>query len=113
MINPHLPIDKLAALVVSENLEHGYEFKCGNRISSMSPLPTVQWPYAKSDDLTGMKTGDFIVVGYSAWKPRTHQPNNVRWVVKCKCGRYEIRTTKTVKKNHPSNACSECVRLKG
>jgi len=107
-IDPHLPIDSTAARVVSIVNEAGIPFKCGDKIVSMSPLPTMAWPYQRDHDMTGRKVGRFTVIGYSVWKPKSHQPNNVRWVVKCSCGRYQIFTTKTVKRNNPNSMCEVC-----
>jgi hypothetical protein len=113
-IDPHLPVDKVAASVVSKSHDQGLDFVCGAKIVSMVPLPTTLWHGPKKDDLTGVRTGDFIVVGPSLWKPNNWRTssNSARWVVRCKCGRYQILTTRAVKKNHPDNKCVECARHK-
>lgn len=113
-IDPHLPVDKIAAFVVAKSFDQGVDFKCGNKITSMIPLPTKMWHGRPCDDLTGRKCGSFVVVGCSTFMPKNYrvQTNNTRWVVKCKCGRYQILTTKAVKKNHPQTACVECSRFK-
>lgn len=113
-INPHLPIDKTASLVVSESMEQGTEFKCGNIISSMSPLPTTNWPNPKKDDLTGRVTGRFTVIGFALWKPNNWKTscNSARWVVRCACGRYQMLTTRAVKKDNPYNMCVDCRKNK-
>lgn len=107
-IDPNLPVDRIAARVVSKVSDIGRSFRNTDTITSMSPLPTMQWPYAKSDDLTGRKCGRFTVIGYALWRPKTHQKNNVRWVVRCVCGRYQMLTTKAVKNNNINSACVEC-----
>jgi len=113
MIDPHYPVDIKAKEVVSKSREHGFEFKCGSKITSMAPLPTRIWHGRKQDDLTGRSVGDFTVIGCSLFMPNNHltAKNNTRWVVRCKCGRYQILTTKTVKKNN-NIACVECQRIK-
>ena len=110
-IDPNLPVDKSAALVVSKSKDHGSDFEKQNKITSMVPLPTMLWPYGPDHDLTGRRCGRFTVIGYSVWRPKSHQPNNTRWVVRCACGRYQIMTTKAIKKAHPENACVECYKL--
>lgn len=113
-IDPHLPINKLAARVVSKSSEHGPEFKCGDKIVSSTKLPTKMWHGRKQDDLTGRKSGDFTVIGCALWMPKNHatSTNNTRWVVRCRCGNYEMMTTKAVKKNSPHNSCTGCRKMK-
>jgi hypothetical protein len=112
-IDPNLPVDKTAAIVVSKSDEHGIEFRCGHNISSMTRLPTRSWPNKKEDDLTGRTSGRFTVIGYALWKPKNWRTssNSVRWVVRCTCGRYQMLTTKAVKNNSPYNMCEECYRI--
>ena len=107
-IDPYLPINKIAALVVSRSTESS-EFRCGDHISSLTPLPTERFQGLKEHDLTGYKCGRFTVIGCALWRPSGYKKysNSVRWVVRCKCGRYQMMKTKSVKKNHPSTACVE------
>lgn len=126
-IDPHLPIDKIAALVVSNSYDKGFDFECGDKITSMSPLPTCQFSGVKEHDLTGRTFGYFTVIGCAVYRPKNHltnRKNTVRWVCKCRCGRYQMFSSKTVKKNGPQFndgykfqiACVECEkthRLRG
>ena len=114
VINPFLPINKTATLVVSQNNDVGREFKVGSKIVSLAPLPTQQWPFNPKDNLKGHKVGRFTVIGYAFWRPNNYKTpaNSVRWVVKCTCGRYQIMTTKGVKNANPKLACVECLRNK-
>jgi hypothetical protein len=57
------------------------------------------------EDFTGRRIGRLTVVGRSGKKDR-----GTRWLVRCDCGRYEGRRTKTLK-NLRSDRCSECDRL--
>jgi hypothetical protein len=111
-IDPHLPVDKTAAYVVSKSNELNSEFNPGNRITSMSPLPTTYFTGKKRDDLTGVKSGRFIVIGCALWRQRNHetQNNTTRWVAKCTCGRFQMFQSKTIKKNvgNMKFACVEC-----
>jgi len=109
-IDPHNPIDKIAARVVSKVNHIQTEFNPGDKIFSMSPLPTRQFTGPKKDDLSGTKCGRYTVIGCATFMPRNHfkQSNSVRWVVKCACGRYGMLTTKGVKKNSPYTMCTEC-----
>jgi hypothetical protein len=114
-IDPHNPIDSVAARVVSKVKDNAALFNCGNKITSMSPLPMRQFPGFRHHDLTGKKCGSFTVIGCALWVPKNHlqqRCNTVRWVVKCKCGRYQMLTTKAVKKNSPQTMCVDCCRHK-
>lgn len=110
MIDPNLPIDKIAALVVSRSADKGVDHKQTQLISSMTPLPIGPFTGPRKDDLTGRKSGRFTVIGPALWKPKNHltSTNSQRWVVRCSCGRYQMLTTKAVKKNSPQTACVEC-----
>jgi len=112
-IDPHLPIDSTAAFVVSKNPNFNTDFKTGNHIASMVPLPTRQFPGLRSHDLTGLKVGRFTVVGCALFKPnnwRKQRSNTVRWVARCTCGRYQMFTTKAMKRNNPDLRCVECYK---
>lgn len=81
----------------------------------MSPLPMRQFPGLRHHNLTGKKCGAFIVIGCALWVPANYlrdRSNRIRWVVKCKCGRFGMLTTKAVKRNHPDTQCDECAKLK-
>ncbi len=112
-IDPHLPIDKIAAYVVSNNNDAGHVFKCGSKVTSMKRLPTIQFVGPKQHDLTGRKCGRFTVIGCSLIKPGIKGQNKrTRWVVRCSCGRYQILSSKAVKKNSDQSMCVECARFK-
>lgn len=122
-IDPHLPIDKTAALVVSKSGHQGFDFRNGNKITSMSPLPTRQFSGPRHDDLTGKTFGDFTVIGCALFVPKNHltsRSNSVRWVARCRCGRYQIFTTKAVRRERPrlndgveyKIACVECEKTR-
>lgn len=103
-----IPIDKMAAIVVSRNKDDQRYFKRQHKISSTSKLPTKMWHGLIEYDLTGRKFGRFTVVGPLATMKK--YLDGCRWVVKCTCGRYEVRRTKTIKKGGQLNMCSECGR---
>lgn len=55
-----------------------------------------------TEDLTGHRQGRFSVVGFAAGV-------KARWVVKCDCGFFEIRSTQALKNpNNGKDCCSEC-----
>ena len=110
-IDPNLPVDKIAALVVSKSSEPTQTFTRNHKITSMVPLPMQQFWGPRKDDLTGLKCGRFTVIGCSLYRA-PGKVNTVRWVVRCSCGRYQLLTSKAVKKNHPDTMCVECIRFK-
>lgn len=59
-------------------------------------------------DLTGLKKGYFTIIGILD----CHDYN--KWVLKCVCGNYEVRTTTTfnkIKDQVDQNRCQSCVDL--
>jgi hypothetical protein len=111
------PIDKTAAKVIGTGNHfepkikpHSHEY-----VHSDIPLP-IKSPLAMSIsqfknnnqfvDLTGAKIGWLTVVGAS---PEYHG----RWVVRCVCGAYEIRTAKAIKnKKNDEDRCIVCRAVK-
>ena len=74
------------------------------RYESCPPiLPTSEHAWRNIlEDLTGARQGKLTVVGFS-------EGLKARWVVKCECGFYEIRTTQAIKNpNNGNDCCSEC-----
>jgi hypothetical protein len=60
-------------------------------------------------DMTGRKHGRLTVMGLYA--ANSLGQDRGRWVVRCVCGRYELRLTKTIKKAAPSDMCGECRKV--
>lgn len=102
----HDPIDRLAGRVTGKGVSFEPELKIGKRIFSHEPLALRmdERDYA-NQDLRGRTVGSFTVLGLC-------EDRNMRWVVQCKCGTYEVRTSKSIK--NPKNRADACVRcLKG
>ena len=106
-INPNLPIDKKSKIVVSKSIHHGCDYNPGSRMTSMVPFPTRQFLGPQKHNLSGRKTGRFTVIGISS-QFRKPSRDGERWVVKCSCGRYEIRRMKSIKNATNTDACGEC-----
>lgn len=116
-IDPYLPINKTAKNVVSKSHEHGPDYFRNSYISSMSPLPIIEYNGNIKNDLTGLKKGKLTVIGkYPKGKSNgSKKLRKTRWVVKCICGRYEVKTSKSLKKestqhhepnNHMCHVCA-------
>lgn len=106
-INPNNPINKIAANVVAKSLDKGTNYHPGNHLTSALPLPIIQYTGLRKDDLIGKRKGRFVVIGLSASFIGS-SGKGLRWVVKCDCGRYEIRTTTTIKKGSHIDSCLDC-----
>lgn len=106
-IDPNNPVNKLAANVVAKSLDKGTYFNPGNHLCSSTPLPTNKYIGKKDNNLIGRRKGRFTVIGLSASFIGSSGKGH-RWVVKCDCGRFEIRTEKTIKKGKSPDSCIEC-----
>jgi hypothetical protein len=91
------PADKTAAIVVQR----------GERFESQKKMGGLHWktqPPTRIDDwvkvdLTGKRYGRLQVIGLHAYLKK-------RWVVRCACGDYEVRSAKAI--NNPQNFGDRC-----
>lgn len=99
------PVDRIAARVVGAGVS--FEFKISDgAINSFLPLPTRAPRQAETGqscfvDLTGTKLGRLTVIGISAEVA-------ARWVVRCTCGTYGLRTARAIKAAAPDACCHQC-----
>lgn len=97
------PVDGNAVAV----LRGGYTFIPGKSIvsdDSAVPLPTKPVP-RDAPDLTGVRYGRMTVLGMSEKGGK----KGARWVVRCLCGTYSLRTTRAVKSPlNRGDMCAEC-----
>lgn len=111
-IDPNLPIDKIAARVVSKCNDQLKEFHTGHTAYSRVKFPTTHFNGPKEHDLSGKKAGRFIVIGLALWRPNNWKTsaNSNRWVSRCSCGGYQMFTTRGIKKNldNKNFMCIEC-----
>lgn len=112
-VNWKKAINKQSALAVSS-----YDYEVPTRkisddvVHSDVPLPTVQYRGDPNKNLEGKRIFDLKIVGVSAIQPKHMCGTNggVRWVVRCDCGQYEIRTIKALTNKH--RLAMMCVRCK-
>ena len=96
------PIDGNAARVARKGIDYRPDKKV-TTLDSAYPIEA-QTPPPQSEDLTGVKFGRFVVVGYYA--------KGGKWVCKCSCGRYAIRRTKAIfNKENTQDRCQYCRQL--
>lgn len=100
------PMNREAGLIFAKG--EVFEPDCKKIDSRDSELPLAiipknELPIAPSFvDLTGVKFGRMTVIGRS-------RDVNGKWVVKCQCGTYSIRTSKAIKNTKNSHdRCDEC-----
>ena len=91
-------VDKQTAIVVSISKAIAPEFVRTTNISSMSRLPTCQFTGLKEHDLTGIKVDRLEIIGHYLYANRTYNSHKSKWVVKCSCGRYQVKAGKTLRK---------------
>jgi len=104
------PIDRVATRVIFQKGEFvpdrrfPFTFK-----TCPQTIPYTQYKgNNEGKDFTGAKPGRLTVIGY---RGRGKQEFGT-WVVRCACGNYELRKTKTIKKGLdgrlPDDCCAEC-----
>lgn len=107
-----VPVDGLAARVVAPGVP--YKPSCTVQVPEyIAPPPMApkrKHPRAKTFvDLTGRKKGRLTVLGLLA-------DNHSLWVVRCSCGMYTVRTSRSIKSTETNpraniDACRECMHL--
>jgi hypothetical protein len=107
-----IPVNRTAVWVTRKRFQEKYEpdLKLSPQVHSKVPLPTKDTPQGSMPNLVGTVFGRFIVVGvYAGTKGKW---TGGRWVVRCRCGCYETRSTKAVgsQKNN-WDRCRECQHL--
>lgn len=101
----HVPVNREAALATARG-EH-WEWKnkatilANNGVHQDTPPPIQPLPKNASTlpDLTGVSFGRFRVIGFA-------RDRRSKWVVRCVCGIYEMRTTKAIR--NPLNSTDRC-----
>ena len=102
------PVNKTAGVVTGKG-EPRHE-RVFNPVSYRSTSPSMRViPFTglREHDFTGRRVGRFRVVGYCG---RTKQRHNKRgrWLVKCDCGAYELRTAHALNNPDATQMCAGC-----
>jgi len=92
------PIDKQAAMMFSPGVKHAPHVKVA--CAHWKTPPITKKVIFDGLNLEGAKFGRFTVIGL-------HKTIRNRWVVRCDCGDYEIRTAKAIR--NPENYGDRCV----
>lgn len=106
------PIDRVAGRVLSRGYHH--EFKKGNNNRESWDIPPEVIPavYTPEDvkKLIGERKGALVVVGYLGHHQSAQKNNKKdRLLVRCDCGKYEVRVARRWRKNNEiDNRCQFC-----
>lgn len=92
------PVNSTAARVVARGESFAYR-QLETEICSSVPLPMKD--SGEYDDLSGRKLGRLKVLG-------RYDANKNRWVCKCLCGNYCVRSAIAIAKQAPDAACAQC-----
>lgn len=99
-----IPVNSTAARVLAKGIGHDYK-PMESATDSDLPLATMKFPGFPGQpalkDLTGTRFGRLTVLGWSAEK-------NSRWVCRCVCGMYTLRTSRAIKKAAKDSTCARC-----
>jgi hypothetical protein len=98
------PVDATAARVTSRGFDYQSLKRFDPNLRRWSEPPPLQPVPALVDDLTGIKSGRLVVVGYFG----NHRKRGPQWVIRCACGDYEIRNGSTIKKWRGTDMCQVC-----
>lgn len=89
------PVDKTSAMAMSSGVHYEWASPSSDRATNDLPIPTKD-PPPKALDLTGLSLGRLVVVGYHRTKNKQSSLESHSWVVRCACGMYETRTSKSI-----------------
>jgi hypothetical protein len=81
----------------------------GNQVASWSECPPLKPPAPNAPDLTGLRRGSLTAIGMLDKTAAGYGPagGDGRWVVRCDCGRYEVRRARSLSVN-ANDACQDC-----
>jgi len=100
IINRH-PVNKQSAIVTSQGecYTPNKKIQTSDSDTPLKTAPLPQKPGRNFLDLTGVRRGRLTVIGLSA-------DQNNRWVARCDCGTYTLRTARAIK--NPANTQDRC-----
>jgi hypothetical protein len=104
-----VPVDGVAARVVAPGLVWKPLAVFNEPIFDVPPQTLA--PPAGLADRTGVRIGRLTVIGYLGVRAYTKGPPSHFWLVRCDCGKYEVRNQKWCRPGRPGDgkACQVCV----
>jgi hypothetical protein len=97
-----VPVNRVAKKVTSRGFKYEPDKKV-QTINSDAPLPMKRLSRVQQD-LSGIRFGRLTAIGPFAKRRK-------RWVCRCDCGTYTVRTAKAVKNGDNYDACDHCLHL--
>lgn len=109
-----IPVDKMTAMGLSKSNDNSGKLNTGNAYHSHIRPKTQQFTGYHSNhkrNLTGQQLGSLTVEGILYGQPKytSGSAGGARWVVRCRCGMYEIKKYKTLIKGN-RQCCTSCHR---
>lgn len=94
------PIDRTAAMILGKGVAPpAVKITCDH----WEIRPQLKKHVSKDCDITGTRQGRLVAIGM-------HHDRNDRWVVRCDCGSFELRTARAMK--NPANSADKCVKCR-
>lgn len=106
-----VPVNKLAKMVVSKpEFEDDIKYNSVNQVHQDTPLPTVNIKVSNpAHDLTGKRFGNLVVQGaFMLINPKKER----LWVVRCDCGKYELKRALILHYKSDKKCCGKCNKLR-
>lgn len=101
------PIDRLASRVTQKGISYVPNKKISQKHFTERP-PIAAVP-KDLPDLTGAVFGQFKVIGLFDVHRKPNGERKSKWLVRCSCGDFEIRTRRAIKnKNNADDCCDIC-----
>lgn len=106
------PINRTAALVTGNGVSFQIDDNRNNTVCARTPLPLREITKEMLEspgftDLTGFKKGRLTVMGLYLHRG----VRGAAWSVRCACGVYETRVSRSLKSDFPYDACFECKEI--
>jgi hypothetical protein len=109
-----IPVNRLALQGVLKGEHYKFNRKGikNRRFWTYEPLPIAPL-YVTAENIIGRKFGsNMVVVNYYGKSISKNRPMG-RWIVRCVCGNYELRSAKAVKnKKNKNDCCCECKKIR-
>lgn len=109
------PVDKLAAIVTQKASwfnRHDYESSPGQKAMASRIQTSLQQrrksPVNGAKNYIGQRRGRVTVVYYAGCRKDSQMETIHYWLVRCICGTYEIRLSRSLAKNKGNDACDKC-----
>ena len=77
------------------------------RCDTRKPIPVATLPVSQANR-TGERRGSLTVVGFYRYHIRNDGAQESRWVCKCDCGAFTVRSGRSLKRKNMDDMCKFC-----